>query len=95
MPKRTYQPKKRKRMRTHGFRARIATSSGRKVLNARRRKGRRKLTVTRLGQEAELEGKLAAATTQSVGVPQALPGHMGRYFGLDGRVVLHGEATHR
>jgi large subunit ribosomal protein L34 len=47
MPKRTYQPKKRKRMRTHGFRARIATSSGRKVLNARRRKGRRKLTVTR------------------------------------------------
>ena len=47
MPKRTYQPKKRKRMRTHGFRARAATSSGMKVLKARRRKGRRKLTVTR------------------------------------------------
>jgi large subunit ribosomal protein L34 len=47
MPKQTYQPKKRKRMRTHGFRARTATSSGRKVLKARRRKGRRKLAVTR------------------------------------------------
>ena len=47
MPKRTYQPKKRKRMRTHGFRARMATSGGRKVIKARRLKGRRRLAVTR------------------------------------------------
>ena len=43
--KRTYQPKKRKRMRTHGFRARMSTRAGRAIIKARRLKGRHKLTA--------------------------------------------------
>lgn len=45
MPKRVYQPKIRHRQRTHGFRARMATASGRKVIKARRDRGRLRLAT--------------------------------------------------
>ncbi len=46
MPKRTYQPKRKKRVKTHGFRARMKNKNGKQIIKNRRKKKRTRLSVS-------------------------------------------------
>ncbi len=70
MTKRTFQPRVRHRIRTHGFRARMATRGGRKVLKSRRAKGRWQLSVSINNHIKKINWKSAKAPASRENKPK-------------------------
>ncbi len=66
MTKRTYQPKIRRRMRVHGFRKRMKSTGGRNVINSRRAKGRKSLSVSMNSHVKRINWNSSSATAYRV-----------------------------
>ena len=70
MPKRTFQPKIRRRARVHGFRQRMLTAGGRKVIKARRLRGRHQLATQRVHVKSHEDWNGTKSGSSAIKVPK-------------------------